>query len=277
LSRRAARRWTWRVAALAATLLFVAPLVLLVLGALRPPGVPPPRGADVFLPDPSLAALERAFELVPLGDQMINSVIVAAIAVPVTVIVSSMAGFGIVLLGPRGRRIAIGACLVLFMVPLSALWVPRFVIYRELGWIDTYAPLVAPAFMGTSTFYVLLFYWSFRGIPRDLVDAARLEGLGPLRTWATVALPLAQPTVFAVGALAFVFHWGNFMDALLYLQSAEKATLPLGLTALGQLGPHDLPVLLAGALVATVPSLLAFAAVQRRFLTTTRGAGWLGY
>jgi multiple sugar transport system permease protein len=264
-----------RAAALAATALFLAPLVFLVLGALRPPGVPPPSGADVLVPDPSLASLERAFELVPLGDQMLNSVIVAAIAVPVTIVVASMAGFGIVLLAPRARRRAIGLCLVAFMVPLSALWVPRFVLYRELGMIDTYAPLIAPALMGTSTFYVLLFYWSFRAIPRDLIDAARLEGLGPLRLWASVALPLAQPTVFAVGALAFVFHWGNFMDALLYLQSAERATLPLGLTALGQLGPTDLPVLLAGALVATVPTLLAFAAVQRRFLMTTRGAGWL--
>jgi multiple sugar transport system permease protein len=93
--------------------------------------------------------------------------------------------------------------------------------------------------------------------------------------WGSVTLPLVRPTAFAVGALAFVFHWGNFVDALLYLQSPDLATLPLGLTSLGQLGPTDLPVLLAGALVATVPSLLAFAAVQRRFLTTTSEAGWL--
>ena len=142
--------------------------------------------------------------------------------------------------------------------------------------IDTYVPLIAPALMGTSPFYVLLFYWSYRRIPRDLIDAARLEGLGPLQIWLRVAAPLVRPATFAVGALAFVFHWGNFVDPLLYLVTTEKFTLPLGLSALRGLGPTDLGVLLAGALVATLPAVLLFGFVQRPFLQGTRAAGWLG-
>ena len=262
--------------ALAVTALFLAPLAFLVLGSLREPGLPPPSGLELLPGEPSLRSFERVFDLLPIERQLLNSTIVVAIAVPLTVLAASWAGFGMTLLGDRARRLAVGASLVLLVVPLSALWVPRFVVYRELGVIDTWVPLIAPAVMGTSPFYVLLFYWSYRRLPGELLDAARLEGLGPFALWRRVASPLVRPTTFAVGALAFVFHWSNFVDPLLYLIDTSLYTLPLGLGALAGLGPTDFPVLLAGTLIATVPAALAFALVQRRFLQGTRGAGWLG-
>jgi multiple sugar transport system permease protein len=91
-----------------------------------------------------------------------------------------------------------------------------------------------------------------------------------------VAAPLVRPTTFAVAALAFVVTWGNFIDPLLFLNDPDLATLPLGLRSLAALGPTSFPVLLAGALVATLPAAIAFALVQRRFLQNTREAGWLG-
>jgi multiple sugar transport system permease protein len=255
---------------------FVSPLVFLILGSLRAPGLAPPTGLELVPADPTLASFERVFDLIPLERQLLNSVVVAALAVPLTIVSASWAGFAMTLLSPRARRIAVAASLVVLMVPLAALWVPRFVLFRQLGLIDTYAPLIAPALMGTTPFYVLLYYWSFRRIPRDLIDAARLEGLRPFSVWRHIAAPLVRPTTFAVGALAFVFYWGNFVDPLLYLNTPDSFTLPLGLSALRGLGPTDLPVLLAGSLVATVPAVLAFALVQRRFLQGTRAAGWLG-
>lgn len=89
-------------------------------------------------------------------------------------------------------------------------------------------------------------------------------------------MPLVRPTTFAVAALAFVFHWSNFIEPLLYLTDPDTFTLPLGLGSLGVLGPTDLSVLVAGALLVTIPALIAFALVQRRFLQNTRLAGWLG-
>ncbi len=123
---------------------------------------------------------------------------------------------------------------------------------------------------------MLLFYWSYSRLPRDLIDAARLEGLGPFAIWRRVAAPLVRPTTFAVGALAFIFHWSNFIDPLLYLNDPDLFTAPLGLRQLRDLGPTDFSVLLAASLVVTLPAALAFAAVQRRFLSGTRAAGWLG-
>lgn len=265
-----------QVAAALLTVAFLGPLAFLVLGALHPIGGISPSGADILPSSPSLTSFERAFDLQPLGRQLVNSLIVVAFAVPLTVLTASWAGFGMTLLRPGPRRIAIVASLVLLVVPLPALWVPRFVMFAEADLTDTYVPLIAPALMGTTSFYVLLFHWSYRRLPTDLLDAARLEGLGPWATWRRVASPLVRPTTFAVGALAFVFHWGNFIDPLLYLSDPDRYTLPLGLNALRGLAPGDFPARLAAALVATVPAVIAFALVQGRFLSGTRGAGWLG-
>ena len=266
------REWV----AVAVSAVFLAPLLFLALGSLRGPGIEPATGLELIPGDPTLDSFERAFELIPLGRQFVNSAIVVGIAVPLTVLTASWAGFAMTRLAPRARRVAVGVSLIVLMVPLSALWVPRFVMFRQLALVDTYVPLIAPALIGTTPFYVLLYYWSYRRIPPDLIDAARLEGLRPFAIWRRVAAPLVRPTTFAVGALAFVFHWSNFVDPLLYLTTPETFTLPLGLRALEGLGPTDLPVLLAGAVFATVPAVVVFALVQRQFLQGTRFAGWLG-
>ena len=257
-------------------LAFMAPLAILVLGALRRPGRTPPQGAELFEIEGTTAAFDRAFSVVPLARQLANSLLVVGVAVPLTIVFASLTAFAFTRLGPAARRIALGFTLVCLTIPLPALWVPRFAVYRSLGVLDTYIPLWAPALVGTSPVLVLLAYWSTRRIPADTIDAARLAGLDLFRIWWRVVVPLTRPTLFAVGALAFVFHWSNFIDPLLYLFSPELATLPLGLSALRQLPPVDAPALLAAALVATLPPVVAFILVQRRFLDETRGAGWLG-
>ncbi|MDX6632862.1 MAG: hypothetical protein QOG09_518 [Solirubrobacterales bacterium] len=268
--------WARRLTIAFAGLVFLAPLAYMLAGALHEPGLPRPHGFDLIPAHPSLDSFDRAFATVDLGRELLNSLLVVAIAVPLTVLVASWAGFAMTRLSPRARRAMLAVSLLALMVPLSALWVPRFVIFRELGLTDTYVPLIAPALMGTTPLYVLLFYWSYRRIPGDLIDAARLEGLGPLAIWRRVAMPLVRPTTFAVATLAFLFYWGDFVGPLLYLDTPSRFTLPLGLNVLRGLAPSDAPVLLAGALVATVPALIAFAAVQGRFLRSTRLAGWLG-
>ena len=271
----AALRWRAAGAGLLAALLVI-PLVIMLLGAFHAPGGSPPVGVELFPTDPTLAAFDRAFELVPLGRQLLNSLTVVLVAVPLTVVCASLTGFAITRLRGRWHGVVLGFTLVCLTIPAAALWVPRFAIYRTLGVLDTYVPLVAPALVGTSPLLVLLCYWSARGVPRDLIDAARLSGMGPLRVWWHVVLPLTRATVLAVGALAFIAHWSNFIEPLLYLFDATKATLPIGMSSLRQLGPTDVPVLLAGALVAALPPVVAFAFAQRAVTERARGAGWIG-
>jgi multiple sugar transport system permease protein len=123
---------------------------------------------------------------------------------------------------------------------------------------------------------VLVFYWSFRRIPGELYEACRLEGMAPLQMWRRLGMPLVRPVTAGVALLAFIFSWGNFLDPLIYLFDADLFTLPLGLKSLAQLDRTNYPLLLAGAVVATAPVVVAFAFAQRYFLHEHRGAGWLG-
>jgi multiple sugar transport system permease protein len=257
---------------LLAALLFLPPLILMVTGSLREAGLPPPRGPEL-LPSPlAFDNYARAFELVDIGRYALNSLLVAAIAVPVAVVVASWAGFAMARLERRAQLALVAVSLVALMVPLTALLVPRFVMFRSLGLTDTYVPLLAPALLGMSPFYVLIFWWSFRRLPPDLFDAARLEGASPLHIWWRVAMPLVRPVTVAVTVLAFAFSWSNFLDPLIYLFDERLYTLPLGLKSLAALDRLNFPLLLAGSVVATVPVVAVFVLAQRWFL----GREWLG-
>jgi len=244
--------------------LFLAPVAFMVLGSLRGLDLPPQTGLDLVPDQPGTAAFRRLPEVIPLGRMVLNSLVVVALAVPVTVLVSTWAGFGMAVLSERARRILIGVTVALLILPLPTLWVARFVLYRWTGVLDTLVPLVAPAFAATSPFTVLLAYRAFRRLPPDLWEAARLEGSSPLRTWWSVGLPLVRPTTAAIAALAFTAHWGNYLDALLYVRSPELQTLAVGVAQLKDLDPSDAPLALAGALVLTAVPLLLLAVVQRR-------------
>ena len=256
--------------------LFVLPLVFMVTGSLRRPGVPPPTSPEL-LPDPfGLGSYGRAFELVDLARFTLNSLLVAAMVVPLTVLVASMAGYAIARLPRRDALVLAVAALVALMIPTTALLVPRFAMFRGVGLTDTWAPLVAPALLGTSPLYVLLYAYAFRRLPRDLYDACAIQALGPFATWRRVAMPLVAPVTAAVAVLAFVIAWGNALDPLVYLFDPDLYTLPLGLRSLETLDRSQYPVFLAGCVVATAPVLGAFLVAQRWLPLTLRGAEWLG-
>ena len=254
---------------------FVVPLVFMVTGSLRKAGLPPPRTPEL-LPSPlAVDNYQRAFELVEIPRYTLNSLIVVAFAVPLTVLCASWAGFALSQISRRAAGALVAVSLVVLMVPVTALLVSRFALFRTLRLTDTYVPLIAPSLMGTSPFYVLLFYWSFRRLPEELFEACRLEGMTAGAVWRRVAMPLVRPVTVAVAVLAFVFTWSNFLDPLIYLFDQRKFTVPLGLRSLAQLGRQDHPLLMAGAVTATAPVIGAFLYVQRYFLQEYRGSGWL--
>ncbi|MGN9810112.1 carbohydrate ABC transporter permease [Micromonospora sp. BQ11] len=257
----------WRTLGAAFVLLvFVPPLLLLVSGSFTEPGLPP-SPTPQLVPDPvSTTGYTEAVELGGLLRASLNSVLVAVVAVPLSVLVASLAGFALARVAPRTTVAVVAATLVALMVPATALLVPRFAIFRALGLTDTLVPLIAPALLGTSPLYVLVYYLAFRALPADLYDACLVEDLSPMRTWWRVALPLVRPVTAALTALTFVLTWSNFLDPLIYVYDRDLFTLPLALRSLSVLDPTNFPVFLAGAVVATVPALLVFVLAQRRFL-----------
>lgn len=271
-----ARRVGWAAAAILISVIFAAPLLTLVLGSLRLPGLPPPSRGLELVPDPATVQGYRdALELAPLARAIANSLLVAAIFVPIAGLTASLAGFAIAHGSRRLRRRLIAMMLVLLVLPVTSLWIARFAIFEALGLVGSYVPLIAPALMGGSPFAVLLYAYAFHRIPSDVFDAARLEGAGPLQIWRRIAMPLVKGSTAAVTMLQFVHSWSNFTDPLLYLNTESTFTAPLALRYLEQLGPTNWPVLLAAAVMVAAPAAFFFVLVQRWFLGRNSGLGWL--
>jgi multiple sugar transport system permease protein len=267
---RAARGWRTFGAAFV-VLAFVPPLLLLVSGSLRQPGLPPPPRPEL-VPDPiSGEGYATALELGGLLRASLNSLAVVAVAVPASVLVAALAGFALTRVSGRVAGVIAVASLAALMMPATALLVPRFALFRAAGWTDTLLPLMAPALIGTSPLYPLVYYLAFRALPKDLYDVCRLEDLSPMQTWWRVAMPMVRPVTGAIAALTFVVTWSNFLDPLVYLYDRDLFTLPLALRSLATLDKTNFPVFLAGAVLATVPALLVFGLAQRTFLHLDRG------
>ena len=259
------RFFSWRlIFRLLVTAVFLLPLIWMLTAALHPVGRPLPQTLIISL-DLTLQNFGRVWNLVPLGRFTLNSLWVVLLAVPLTLLTSSWAGFSMAQLPKASQRRWIVLSLAVLMVPGVALWSTRFLIYKELGWLNTIWALIAPAWMGSSPFFVLMFYRAFRRIPAAIYEAARLEGAGVLTSWQQIGLPIARPTAIGVALLSFILYWGDFVSPLLYLRSESRYTLPIALQLLQQMSPSDWPLLMAGAVLATLIPVGLFLLLQPYF------------
>ena len=243
---------------------FLYPLVWLLVSALWPDNQPL---ASLWLGDlrfrPSLANFVTAVEVVPMARFALNSLRVVLLAVPLTLVVAALTAFAMSQLSPRTQAWLVWVSLAALLVPQKAIWLARFPIFKELGLVNTPWPLVAPALLGGSPFYVLWLYWTFKRLPTELFGAGRLAGRSMWQIWRRVALPLAREALMAIGVLHFLHVWGDFADPLLYLRSTMQMTLPVGLHLLNQIDPTRWPVVMAGATLLTAPALLVYLCGQR--------------
>lgn len=245
---------------------FFCPFLWLLVASFWPDNQPLSAVWQIFQNfQPTLANYHTATTLVPMGRFALNSLRVVLIAVPLTLLVASLAGFALTQLPQQVQRGLVWLLLGALLAPPTALWLARFPIFKALGWVDTPWPLISPAFIGGTPFFVLLFYWSFRRLSPALFEAAILERASPWQLWWHVALPMSSNTVAGVAILSFVLFWGNFTDPLLYLRSESQMTLPVGLRFLAQLDPTRWPVLMAGAVLLTLPVVVVFLVGQRFF------------
>lgn len=248
--------------------MFLAPLVVMVLGSLQRPLRPPADGLDLW-PDPAVwsnyAAVAR---FMPLSRLLVNSVLLVVVAVPVTVVVTSMGGLAIAAAGGRLRRWLLGVSVLMLLVPAAALWVPRVVLLRGVGLADTPLTVALLALAGTTPLYVLLFAVAYSRIPPSLLEAAVLEGMGPYAVWRRIAFPLARPAAVAVAALCGLYYWSTFMDPLTLVSSPNNWPVALGLRGLSEMEVALYPIYLAAAVLVTVPALIVFGASQRSLFSS---------
>jgi len=267
------RRLAWHGIAIFTTLLFLLPLASMFVGSLRKAGLPPPRGIE-WLPNPiSWDNYAQVFQLVPMGRYMVNTLVVELMAVPVTLLVASWAGFALSQLPARFSRRVITAALLMLLLPETALWVSRFIEYRLTNLLNTPFALTATSLFGTSPLFTLIFYWTFRRVPNETWEAARVDGAGAFRTWWSLGVPMARAAFAAVGVLTFVYHWREFREPLLYIRDFDKYTLSVGLAYLEQLDRTNLPILMAGSVIVTIPILIIFLIAQPFFLEPVERKG----
>lgn len=221
---------------------------------------------DVLWPDPvRWANYAEVFEMVPFARYIGNTALVTLLSVIGTAVSCSCAAYAFSRLRWPGRDIFFGILIATMMLPAQVTLVPTFLIFSWLGWVNTFRPLWVPTFFGVA-FYIFLLRQFFLTIPRDLEEAAEIDGCGHARTFATVLLPLLKPALLAVMVFQFLASWNDFVGPLVYLNRADLLTLSVGLQAFRSLHGTQWGLMLAAATVMTLPVIVLFFAAQKYFI-----------
>jgi multiple sugar transport system permease protein len=258
-------RWWLYVILVIAFIAVIAPFVWMVLGSFKGEGelrqVPP-----TWLPQSaSLDNYTQLFTQLNFKQFFFNSTVVALVVTLGNLIFCSMLGYALAMLDFRGKKVIFVAVMGTLMIPGVVTFVPLFVLVANAGLVDTLPGLFLPFLV--SPFGVFLMRQFILGLPKDLLDAGRVDGAGELTIFARIILPLCGPALATLGILTFLGSWNNFLWPLVVAQSEEKYTLPvaLALYATGQ-NSTNYGLLLAGSTVVILPILVIFLIFQRRFI-----------
>jgi multiple sugar transport system permease protein len=221
-------------------------------------------GPTLIVEDPTLDSYRTLFDTLPMWRIVLNSFGVAIAATVLQLITGSMAAYGFARLRFRGRNVVFGIYLATLMVPLQVLVVPLFIQMTRLGLNDTYFALLAPSI--ASAFGIFLLKQAMESVPRELDEAATIDGASHLRIYATIIVPLVRPALATLAVFAFMSSWNNFIWPLVVIRSPELMTLPLGLATLQGRFTTEWNVVMAGSVVSIVPIALVYIIAQRHII-----------
>lgn len=200
-------------------------------------------------------------------DALSNTVIVTTLSVIGQVLSCSLVGCAFARMRFRGRETAFVIMIATMMLPAQVTMIPMFIMFRWFGWVDTFAPLVVPMFFGTP-FFIFMFRQFFAQVPEALVEAARIDGCGPLRIWWQIMLPICKPVIAITAIFTFIGVWNDFMGPLIYLQSEENMTLAVALNSFqNTYGDfREAHYLMAASIVTMIPCIVLFFVAQKHFV-----------
>jgi multiple sugar transport system permease protein len=247
------------------------PVIWMVAGSFRPQ---PEffRFPERLLPvEPAARAYVEVWRQIPFARFFLNSVLFAGGVTLLSLLLDSLAAYAFARLRFRGRDLLFWVVLLLLMVPFQITLVPLFLTVFQLGWLDSYAGLIIPR--ATNAFGIFMLRQFFLSIPRDLDDAARVDGASEFRIYWQIILPLAKPALATLAVFHFMYNWNDFLWPLVITTSTEMRTLPAGLTLF--MGAHVIEhaLLLAGATITVLPLAIAFVLAQRHFVRGIATAG----
>jgi len=221
----------------------------------------------------------RAFDAIPFWTYLTNSLLLVTLTTLGSCFSASFVAYAFARLHWPGRSVAFLLLLATMMLPPQVTMIPGFLIWRGLHWYNTLNPLWVPSFFGTA-FFIFLMTQHMRTIPKELEEAARLDGLSAVQSWYYILLPNVKPTLAAIAILSFMNAWNEFLQPLIYLRDQSKFPLALGLYGLkvDQLNPltPDWTLILAGDVLMTLPVILVFFLFQRYFVQGMTMTGMKG-
>ena len=195
-----------------------------------------------------------------------NTMLIAALNQVAILLAASFCAYGFARIEFPGRDFWFGVVLATMMLPYFVVMVPQFVMFTRLGWVDTFLPLTVPFFFGGGAFNIFLFRQFFRSLPKELTDAARIDGCSEFDIYWRIMLPLSKPAFITVAIFTFLFTWNDFIGPLLYLSSPEKLTVALGLSAFRGVMRSLWNLLMAASMAMTLPVIILFFFLQRYFI-----------
>jgi multiple sugar transport system permease protein len=200
----------------------------------------------------------------PFGHYMLNSAIVVLGSILGNLISCSMAAYAFARLQFTGKKLFFGIMLLTIMLPFHVVIVPQYILFSQIGWVNTFWPLLVPKLLATDAFFVFLMVQFIRGIPKDLDEAARIDGAGHPRIFLRVILPLMVPALATTTIFTFIWTWNDFFGALIYLTDPDMFTVPVALRAfVDSQSATSWGSLFAMSIVSLLPVFLVFLFGQR--------------
>jgi len=267
---RCARRGLLYIITLLLSMVFIYPLAWTLGSSLKTPGemfIYPP---TLFPSSPQLANYAEVMEAVPFARWFLNTVVVVLLATVGTVLSAAMVSYSFARFRYRGRDILFLITLATMMLPGQVTLVPQFILFFKLGWIDTIKPLWVPHWFGGGAFFIFLMRQFFLSLPRELDEAAIIDGANRLQIFFRILMPLTKPALATMTVISFMSGWSDFLGPLIYLNTPQKFTLAVGLQYFNAIeGVSYEPtehLLMTACVLTVVPPLLVFFATQKYFV-----------
>lgn len=260
---------------LAIALGMLLPLIWLVSTAFKSPNenifaFPP----QWFPQKPTWINFQTVWQTHPFGRYLWNSTLVASLTVALNLLTSSLAAYPLARLNFVGRDSIFALILATIMIPFQIVMIPLYILTVQLGLRNTYIGVIFPAI--ASAFGIFLLRQAFLGVPKELEEAARLDGCSELGIWWFVMLPAVRPALVTLGIFVFIGAWSDFLWPLIVLDRPELYTLPIGVATLAGMFSLDWRLIAAGSVISIVPVLIVFLVLQRYIIPSDIGSGVKG-
>lgn len=201
---------------------------------------------------------------VPFADIYLNSIKVSIIVTILSLIISTMAAYSFTKLNFRGRNLVFTLLLALMIIPDQATLIPRFMLIRWMGLYDTHAAIILMSMF--SIYFTFLLRQFMSGVSNEYLEAARIDGAGHIRTFTSIMLPLCRPVIATVAIIKFIWSWNDYQNPLIFLQSKELYTIPLGMTLFRDDYTTNDAIMMMAAVSAIIPLLIVFVILQKQVI-----------